>query len=198
MITLEYVGFDVPGAAGDAMRATASAAATHAIDELLPRGVTTPRAYVFDRGADRHLLATITCRPYQRGPDAIVAVAHMGRIAAAVGGTDLLVTWEENDLDGPSPARPALAVADADLYAHSLTLVPFYWREASPTPDGRPHAEVVHQHPTDSYEGALMPASVHSLLHLWRAGVRDSWAADVPAAQQMMAEAQRAGYRIDR
>ncbi|MBN7488189.1 hypothetical protein [Mycobacteroides abscessus] len=208
MITLEYVAFDVPGAAGDTMRAVASQAATTAIGELLPRGVRTPRVYVFDRNAERHLVGTITCRPFDRGPDAVLAVAYMGRIAAVIGGTDLLVTWEEDDLDGPSPTRPAFAIADADLHAHSLTLVPFYWREIGRTPDNQPITSVVHQQPTDSYEGALMPASVHSLLHHWRAAyapltaerivAAGGLAAPRPHADQLLNQAQQAGYRIDR
>ena len=88
-ISLEYVECDMPVELGAAMRETATAAMEYAFDEQLPRGITpAPQVFVFDRTGDPQLVGHIACRRYERR----LAVAHLGRIAAAVAGTDLLVT----------------------------------------------------------------------------------------------------------
>lgn len=113
------------------MEATASAVFNAATTTLLPQGLSPPpQVFVFDRlGGDR-LVGRVTCRPYRRGQDAAVASAELGRIAAAVVGTDLLVFWEEFDLRtsvyGPSEQHPkALVILQATLQSHFLTWFPF-------------------------------------------------------------------------
>ena len=191
---MEYVAYDMPTELGATMRATATAAMDNAFDEMLPRGVTPiPQVFVFDRFGEQQLVGHIICRGYERGPDAAQAVAHLGRIAAAVAGTDLLVTWEEADLDGPSPAAPAFAILEAALDYHALTLVPFYRRTVGREPDGQPNVKVIRDRPTDTYEGAALPLSVHTLLHLWRTCLATY---DWDYSQQVVADAVRSGYDI--
>lgn len=191
---LEYVAYDMPSELGAAVRATATAAMDNAFDEVLPKGVTPiPQVFVFDRFGEQQLVGHIICRGYERGSDAAQAVAHLGRIAAAVAGTDLLVTWEETDLDGPSPAAPAFAILEAAFDYHALTLVPFYQRMVGRALDGQARVEVIRDRPTDTYGGAALPSSVHSLLHLWRTCLATY---DWDYSQQVVADAVRAGYDI--
>lgn len=191
---LEYVAYDMPAELGATMRATATAAMDNAFGEVLPRGVTPiPQVFVFDRFGEQQLVGHIMCRGYERGPDAAQAVAHLGRIAAAVAGTDLLVTWEQADLDGTSPAGTALAILEAALDYHALTLVPFYRRTVGQESDGQPNVKVIPDQPTDTYEGAALPLSVHTLLHLWRTCLATY---DWDYSQQVVADAVRSGYDI--
>lgn len=86
---------------------------------------------------------------YERGPDAAQAVAHLGRIAAAVAGTDLLVTWEEAGLDGPSQ-QPRRSRFSKPRSITTLTLVPFYRRTVGREPR-RTAQRQGHPGPTDRY-----------------------------------------------
>ncbi|AFM20085.1 hypothetical protein Mycch_5411 (plasmid) [Mycolicibacterium chubuense NBB4] len=191
---LEYVAYNMPSELGATMRVTAIAAMDNAFVEVLPRGFTPiPQVFVFDRVGEQQLVGHIICRRYERGADAIQAVAHLGRIAAAVAGTDLLVTWEEADLEGPSPAAPAFAILEAAFDYHALTLVPFYRRVVGREADGQNKIKVVRDQPTDTYEGAALPSSVDSLLHLWRTCLS---AYDWNYSRQVLANAAQTGYEI--
>ena len=193
-VDLEYVGYDMPAELGAALRESATAAMEYAFSEQLEQGITpAPQVFVFDRTGDPPLVGRVVCRRYERGLDAVAAVAHLGRIAAAVAGTDLLVTWEEKDLDGPSPAAPAFAILEASFDYHALTLVPFYRRPVDRASDGQPMTTIVRDQPTDTYEGVALPSSVDSLLHLWRTGLA---AYDWDHRRQITADAARAGYTI--
>lgn len=191
---LEYVAQGMPSALGATMRVTATAAMDNAFVEVLPNGFTPiPQVFVFDRIGEQHLVGHIICRRYDRGADAMQAVAHLGRIAAAVAGTDLLVTWEEADLEGPSPAAPAFAILEAAFDYHALTLVPFYRRVVGRESNVQNKVKVVRDQPTDTYEGAALPSSVGILLHLWRTCLS---AYDWDYSRQVLADAVRAGYEI--
>jgi hypothetical protein len=97
------------------MTSAAATALRAANETLLPRGFApSPQLFVFDRTADRGLVAHVVCRRFYPGSDAATALRELGRLAAAIGGTDLLLLWEEADLGralyGPDAERPPASV----------------------------------------------------------------------------------------
>ena len=183
-----------------AMEATAAAVFNAATTTLLPQGLSpSPQVFVFDRlGGDR-LVGQVTCRPYRRGQDAAVAIAELGRIAAGVVGTDLLVFWEEFDLRtslyGSSEQHPkALVILQATLQSHFLTWFPFEsdvlsWR-ANGLPDD---VRIRRGAPTDTVEGAQLSEPIYRLLALWRAGIV---AYDFDECRRIVTSAVKDGYDV--
>lgn len=183
-----------------AMEATASAAFKAATTVLLPQGLSpAPQVFVFDRFGGDRLVGQVTCRPYRRGQDAAVAIAELGRIAAGVSGTDLLVFWEEFDLRtslyGPSEQHPkALVILQATLQSHFLTWFPFESDVLSWQANGLPDdVQIRRGAPTDTVEGARLSEPIYRLLDLWRAGIVSY---DFDECQRIVTSAAKDGYDV--
>ncbi len=147
-------------------RSVAKAAA-----DVLPAGIAPrPQIHVLDDTFDRPYIGYMVCRPYYRGHDAMAAIRHLGRIAAAMCATRLVVVWEEFDLRtsilGPSDNYPnGLALLDAEFpSSHSLTWLPFdYYTSAGGSTLG-----LSWEQPSTQLDVAL-PEPIPSLLNAWRA-----------------------------
>ena len=76
------------------------------------------------------LVGMVTMRPARRGADGAAAVGEMSSLAAAAQATDVVVTWEQNDLHvlcgGEAVPGPlALQVCSATRNGHTLVTIPF-------------------------------------------------------------------------
>ncbi|MCH9667024.1 MAG: hypothetical protein K0U76_17235 [Actinomycetia bacterium] len=147
-------------------RSVAKAAA-----DVLPTGIAPrPQIHVLGDTFDQPYIGYVVCRPYYRGHDAMAAISHLGRIAAAMCATRLVVVWEEFDLRtsilGPSDNYPnGLALLDAEFpSSHNLTWLPFdYYTSARSSTLGLSWG-----HPSTQLDIAL-PEPIPSLLTAWRA-----------------------------
>ena len=162
------------------MEAMASAAFSAATKELLPKGLAPPpQVFVFNRLGEltKLFVGYVTCRPYRRGGDAAAAIAELGRVAAAISGTDLLVFWEEHDirtsLYGPSDDHPTgLVLLQVTWESHFLTWFPFDV-ELVRRLDTRllPDLDIIQRPPSGPTEGTQLHQPIASLIQLWRTGM---------------------------
>jgi hypothetical protein len=158
------------------MEATAAAVFHAATTALLPKGLAPPpQVFVFSRLGEpaEGLVGQITCRPYRRGADAADAIAGLGLVAAAVGGTDLLVFWEEYDLRtslyGPSEDHPnGFAVLQVTWESHFLAWFPFTTTVLGWRGNGLPEVQIVRGEPSENVEGVQLHDPIHRLLDAWR------------------------------
>lgn len=166
---------------------------------LLPMGVApTPQLAVFDeRNCGEPLVAMVTCRDYQPGRDAAEAITHMGRLAAALAATHLLVFWEEADLHRSftqaAQAPPSgLAILEANYRSHQLHWYPFAATVRGYRPSGGADLNITWGAPT-SCPGAALHQPVEGLL---------SWSREVYCnryeVDEMLTRAVEAGYGIAR
>lgn len=182
-----------------AMEEMASAVFRSAMTSLLPQGLSpAPQVFIFDRLGSNMLVGQVACRPYRPGRDAAVAIAELGRIAAAISGTDLLVFWEEFDvrtsLDGPSEQHPkALVILQATLQSHFLTWFPFESDVLSGQADGLPDVQIRRGAPSETFEGAQLSEPVYRLLDLWRAGLMSY---DFDECRRIVTAAAKDGYDV--
>lgn len=174
-----------------------------AVADVLPAGVAPrPQVHIVDDTLAQPYVGYVVCRPYYRGQDATAAISHLGRIAAAMCASQLLVVWEESDLrtsilgGEPGDYPHGLAVLDAPFLlgsTHTLDWRPFQWC----TSDGTP---VYFTNPALGLEwgqasrhpGAPLPEPVPALLMSWRAPApfgRDG-------VERTLTEAVSAGYEI--
>lgn len=154
-------------------------AIVHAAAASLPTGVAPqPQIHVIDETlVEQAYVGYVMCRPYYRGQDATAAISHLGRIAAAMCATHLVVAWEESDLRtsvlgvNPEGHPRGLAVLDAPFlpYSHTLLWHPFRYYTNDGTPEylNNPALSVAWGQSSLNPE-APIPESIRSLLLAWR------------------------------
>lgn len=183
------------------MEATAAAVFGAATTELLPKGLAPPpQVFVFNRLGEpaEGLVGQVTCRPYRRGSDAADAIAGLGGVAAAVGGTDLLVFWEECDLRtslyGPSEDHPnGLAILQVTWETHFLTWFPFTTNVVGWRGNGLPEVQIVPDEPSENVEGVRLPDPIHRLLDVWRTATASY---DFDMCRRIISSASQSGYDV--
>ena len=150
-----------------------------AVADVLPTGVAPrPQIHVFDDAFDQPYIGYVVCRAYRRGQDAAAAIKELGRIAAAMCATNLVVVWEEADLrtsllgGDPGQHPNGLAVLDAPLLtsAHTLDWHPFQYGtyDGSPVYLTNPALGVAWGQATQN-PCAPLPEPIQTLLRSWRA-----------------------------
>lgn len=163
-------------------------------EEALPRGVVPqPQLFVLHQPSEQPMVATAVCRPYYPGQDAIAAIAALGNIADAIGGTHLIVAWEESDLRtsmyGPGDHPKGLSLLLAD-YIHRApnTLT---WHPFTVEIDDAERAHI-HWAGTSVTQDPPLPDPIEQLLARWRAGLIN----DEQSAAHTVATARHDGYEI--
>lgn len=174
-----------------------------AVADVLPTGVAPrPQVHIFDDTLEQPYYGYVVCRRYYRGHDAAAAITHLGRIAAAMCASHLLVVWEESDLrtsihgGEPGDHPHGLAVLDAPFLlgsTHMLDWHPFQWRTSDST-------HVYFTNPALGLEwgqasrhpGAPLPDPVPALLMSWRAPARFG----LDGGERTLTEAVSAGYEF--
>lgn len=115
----------------------------------------------------------VATRSFYRGEDAAAAVAALGHLPAAMGAARLVLSWEHNDLgtalELPDASEPAVVVVDADRDGHEVRWHPFDMGFGALSSSGVPTL-VPHWQASWREPGGWLPAPVHELLDIWRAG----------------------------
>lgn len=151
-----------------------------AVADVLPTGVAPrPQVHILDDTLEQPYVGYVVCRRYYRGQDAAAAISHLGRIAAAMCSSQLVVVWEESDLRSsilggdPGDHPHGLAVLDAPFLlgsTHILDWHPFQWCTSDGTPVYFTNPALVLQWGRASrHPGAPLPDPVPALLMSWRA-----------------------------
>lgn len=151
-----------------------------AVADVLPTGVAPrPQVHILDDALEQPYVGYVVCRRYYRGQDAAAAISHLGRIAAAMCASQLVVVWEESDLRSsilggdPDDHPHGLAVLDAPFLlgsAHTLDWHPFQWCTSDGTPVYFTNPALGLQWGQASrHPGAPLPDPVPALLMSWRA-----------------------------
>lgn len=183
----------------EAMQAVAESAFVAATEVLLTRGLApAPEVFVFNRLDSQPLVGSITCRPFYRGNDAATAIAHLGEIAAAVAGTDLLAFWEEFDLRtalwGPSAEHPnGFVLLHVSDWGHDVTWFPFESTIQGWDSTGLPRVQIDRGEPSGPARDAVLPAPMHQLCERWRKGMVSL---SLQASRSTITQAARDGYDI--
>lgn len=174
-----------------------------AVADVLPTGVAPrPQVHILDDALEQPYVGYVVCRRYYRGQDAAAAISHLGRIAAAMCASQLIVVWEESDLRSsilggdPDDYPHGLAVLDAPFLlgsAHTLDWQPFQWCTSDGTPVYFTNPALGLQWGQASrHPGAPLPDPVPALLMSWRApapfGPKD--------VERTISEAVSAGYEF--
>lgn len=183
----------------EAVEAVAQSVFAAATESLLPRGLApAPQVFVFNRLDPKPLIGEITCRPYQAGHDAALAIAELGQIAAAVSGTDLLVFWEEFDLRtalwGPSVDHPnGFVLLHVSDWGHDLTWFPFQSTVQGWDSTGLPHIQIDRGEPSGPARDAVLPTPMQQLCDRWRTAMVSLNFQD---SQRIVTRAAQDGYDI--
>jgi hypothetical protein len=142
-----------------------------ASSELLPyRLPPRPQIHLFDEAQSQPYLGYVVCRYYERGQDAIAAVTSLGRIAAAMCASRLMVIWEESDLRTSFMTAGAgdhhgLAFVEATLLSHAVHWHPFYYSlDAATVGQGIP----MKWGPHGVHHQAPLHDPISALLNSWR------------------------------
>lgn len=150
--------------------------------EMLSGGgkVCAPTVHLLLKHLAQPYVGSVSTRPFQRGADAVAAVAALGLLPSVVPATRLVAVWEYSDLcaaldlpgwrDGRYPL--GLVVLDADLAEHVVRWHPFRMRTdassdpSAPLPAGVrvwPEWGAAARHP-----GGDLPDPISALLAVWR------------------------------
>ncbi|MFJ4657952.1 hypothetical protein ACIP5Y_42355 [Nocardia sp. NPDC088792] len=142
-----------------------------AIDGLLDGMAPRPQVhFILEDQSEPHVGYALT-RPYYRGTDAHTAIAGLGRAAAALCVTQIVVLWEECDLRaslvGPGDHPDSLVTVEATFDVHLLTSRPYRSVFGPPgrlgVPTVSPQWGRASQHPD-----ARLPGPIADLLTTWR------------------------------
>lgn len=176
------------------------AAIVRAVADCLPTGVAPrPQIHVIDDTLEQPYVGYVVCRYYYRGRDAMAAISHLGRIAAVMCASHLLVVWEESDLrvsmsgGDPDEHPRGLAVLEAPFLppTHTLRWQPFqlYTSDGTPLFFTNPAIDVAWGHPSHSSQVPL-PEPIETLLMSWRTTPFGQ------GVQRTLSEAVDAGYEF--
>lgn len=174
----------------------------HAAAEELRLGFAPrPQIHILDDAIEQPYVGYVMCRPYYRGQDAGTAISHLGRIAAAMCATHLVVAWEESDLrtsifgGSPDEHPNGLAVLDAPFVppSHTLLWSPFHYYSSDGTPPKRNSPTLrISWEQVVLTSGVPLPEPISSLLLGWRAPPLFG----PESVERTLAEALEAGYEI--
>lgn len=142
----------------------------------------------------------ITCKDYQDGPAAVQAIGQLGAIARAMGGTRILVAWEEGHLRtsvlGPAANHQnGVAILDVSDRGHQLNWHPFGTASDDQFERGS-GAELIWGTAIVHSDARLLPG-VTDLVQAWRAVMlTPSTQVGQVWAQHLLILAADAGYGI--
>ena len=143
-----------------------------AIDGLKGEGMA-PRPqvhFILEDQPEPHV-GYVMSRQYHRGADARTAIAGLGRAAAAICTTQVVLLWEECDLRaslfGPGDHPDGLVTVDATFDSHILTWRPYEVVFGPPGPLGAPTVWP-RWGETVQLPAAPLPPVIDELLTTWR------------------------------
>ncbi|GAB3204523.1 hypothetical protein GCM10027262_06010 [Nocardia tengchongensis] len=136
------------------------------LDGMAPR----PQVHFILEDQPEPHVGYVLSRPYYEGADAHAAIAGLGRAAAALCATQIVVLWEECDLRaslvGPGDHPDSLVTVEATFDGHLLTSRPYQPVFGPVGPLGVPTV-IPHWGRASQYPDAQLPVPIADLLTTW-------------------------------
>lgn len=171
-----------------------AAAVTTTTSSLRRSGtVLPPTLHALSTRADPAYVASLVCRPHQRGIGAAVAIASMGVLPAVLAADRVVVCWEHVELadalevPGARALQPGIVLLDADRTTHEIRFHPMRLHAGRDASVAEPEWGPVWRR-----VGAEAPAPIRRLLEVWR--TEQVWS-DAESRQALLSLGS-AGYRL--
>ena len=131
-----------------------------------------PRLHLLVDGPELPYVGYLACRPFYRGDDAITAVGMMGAMAALLGASRVVLTWEHQDMCAAlrlpdAPAGQVVLDAYREGGRHVLRWHPV-WIEPDPQHRDSESGSTPAWGPTDTVPDADLPPFAGACLAAWR------------------------------